>query len=68
MDYSEEREYLSQEGFLKLKTELEHLKTVKRKDIAGRLEYAKGLGDLSENSEYHEAKEAQMENERRLYV
>jgi len=66
MDYSEEREYLSQEGFLKLKTELEHLKTVKRKDIAGRLEYAKGLGDLSENSEYHEAKEAQMENERRI--
>jgi len=59
-------EYLSQEGFERLKSELEALKTVKRKEIAGRLEYAKGLGDLSENSEYHEAKEAQLENEGRV--
>lgn len=66
MDYSQDREYLSKEGFQKLKTELEGLKTAKRKEIAERLEYAKGLGDLSENSEYHEAKEAQMENERRI--
>ncbi|MBI5787174.1 MAG: transcription elongation factor GreA [Candidatus Niyogibacteria bacterium] len=66
MDYSDEREYLSREGFERLKKDLEHLKTDKRRDIADRLEYAKGLGDLSENSEYHEAKEAQMENERRI--
>lgn len=59
-------EYLSPEGFEKLKSELERLKTAKRKEIAARLEYAKGLGDLSENSEYHEAKEAQLENERRI--
>lgn len=66
MDYLQDHEYLSKEGFAKLKAELENLKTAKRKEIAERLEYAKGLGDLSENSEYHEAKEAQMENERRI--
>ena len=66
MDNFKNTEYLSQEGFERLKAELENLKTAKRKEIAGRLEYAKGLGDLSENSEYHEAKEAQLENEHRV--
>lgn len=66
MDNFQNTEYLSHEGFERLKAELENLKTAKRKEIAGRLEYAKGLGDLSENSEYHEAKEAQLENERRV--
>ena len=66
MDNFQDAEYLSQEGFDRLKTELKDLRTVKRKEIAGRLEYAKGLGDLSENSEYHEAKEAQLDNERRI--
>lgn len=56
-------EYLSAEGLEQVKEKLIHLKTAQRKEIAQRLEYAKGLGDLSENSEYHEAKEAQMENE-----
>lgn len=56
-------EYLSKEGLAQLKETLTYSKTVCRKEIAERLEYAKGLGDLSENSEYHEAKEAQMENE-----
>jgi transcription elongation factor GreA len=59
-------EYLSVEGLEQVKEKLIHLKTIKRKEIAQRLEYAKGLGDLSENSEYHEAKEAQMENERAI--
>lgn len=66
MDNFQNTEYLSHEGFERLKAELENLKTAKRKEIAGRLEYAKGLGDLSENSEYHEAKEAQLENEGRV--
>src|SRR3989338_8040059 len=66
MNNLQNTEYLSAEGFARLKAELENLKTAKRKEIAGRLEYAKGLGDLSENSEYHEAKEAQLENERRV--
>lgn len=52
-------EYISKEGLEKLKKELEHLKTEKRQEIAERLEHAKSLGDLSENAEYHEAKEEQ---------
>ena len=58
-------EYLSPEGLEKLKKELDYLKTGKRQEIAERLEHAKSLGDLSENAEYHEAKEEQslMENQ-----
>ncbi len=52
-------EYLSEEGLEKLKRELEYLKTEKRKEVAAWLEHAKSLGDLSENAEYQEAKEAQ---------
>lgn len=52
-------EYISEEGLEKLKKELNELKTVTRKEIADRLEAAKALGDLSENAEYQEAKEAQ---------
>lgn len=52
-------EYLSQEGLDKIKKELQHFTTAGRKEIADRLEYAKSLGDLSENSEYKEAIEAQ---------
>lgn len=49
--------YLSKEGLKKLKDELHHLKTEKRREVAFRIEKAKELGDLSENAEYHEAKE-----------
>jgi len=52
-------EYLSEEGLAKIKEELHRLKTIKRQEIAARLEYAKSLGDLSENAEYQEAKEEQ---------
>ena len=55
--------YISPQGLEKLKRELEDLKTVRRREIAGQLEAAKALGDLSENAEYHEAKEAQALNE-----
>lgn len=58
--------YFSKEGMQKLKSELETLKTKKRKEIADRLEFAKGLGDLSENSEYQEAKESQILNESKI--
>jgi len=57
------REYLSRERFQELQLKLKDLKTKKRVEIAEHLEYAKGLGDLSENVEYQEAKEAQMINE-----
>ena len=59
-------EYLSPQGLEKLKRELEELKTVKRREIASRLEAAKALGDLSENAEYQEAKEAQSLNESQI--
>ena len=59
-------EYLSEEGLEKLKTELHHLKTAKRQEIAARLEHAKTLGDLSENAEYQETKEEQALVEQRI--
>lgn len=57
---------ISQEGYDKLKDELTFLATVKRKEIAERIERAKELGDLSENAEYSEAKDAQALNEGRI--
>jgi len=51
--------YFTQEGLEKLKQELQHLKEVKRKEIAERLGTSIAFGDLSENFEYQEAKEAQ---------
>ncbi len=62
----EEKEYLSQEKFDELKKELDYLKSVRRKEIAEQLEFAKGLGDLSENAEYHEARQNQAETEERI--
>jgi transcription elongation factor GreA len=59
-------QYLSKEKFEELTYELEELKTKKRKEIAENLEYSKALGDLSENAEYHEAREAQMNLEERI--
>ena len=53
---------LTQEGFDNLEKELNYLKTDKRADIADRIKVALGFGDLSENSEYDEAKNAQAEN------
>lgn len=58
--------YLSHEGIESLKKELQELKTKKRQEIAKRLQEAKDLGDLSENAEYFEAKEAQSLNETRI--
>lgn len=57
---------ITQEGYNKLKEELEYLTQVRRKEIAERIERAKELGDLSENAEYSEAKDAQALNEGRV--
>lgn len=57
---------LSQEKFDELVKELEHLKTVRRSEIAKNLEYARSLGDLSENAEYQEARELQAATEERI--
>jgi len=61
-----EKEYLTQEKFNELQAELHNLKTVKRKEIAEHLEHARSLGDLSENAEYHEAREDQAQAEARI--
>lgn len=52
-------QYLTQKKFNELVAELENLKTNRRKEIAEQLEYARSLGDLSENAEYKEARELQ---------
>ena len=54
---------LTQEGYDNLEKELEFLKTEKRAEITERIKVALGFGDLSENSEYDEAKNAQASNE-----
>lgn len=63
---SEEKSYLTQAKFNELEAELKVLKTVKRKEIADALEHARSLGDLSENGEYQEAREAQGAVEERI--
>ena len=57
---------LTKEGFNKLEEELNYLKTEKRTEIAERIKVARGFGDLSENSEYDEAKSAQRDNEEQI--
>ena len=61
-----EEQIISQEGYNKLKEDLEKLITIKRREIAERIERAKELGDLSENAEYQEAKDAQAFNEGKI--
>ncbi len=58
--------FVTAEGLQKLKDELEYLKVTKRKEIAEALKQAKAFGDLSENSEYDEAKNEQAEVERHI--
>ena len=62
----QETQYLTKEKFTELKAELDHLRNVRRKEVAESLEYAKKLGDLSENAEYHEAREEQAKVEDRI--
>ena len=57
---------LTQEGYNKLEEQLNYLKTEKRTEIAESIKTARGFGDLSENSEYDEAKTAQRENEEEI--
>ena len=57
---------VSHEGLKKLQQELEYLKTVKRKEVAMAIQKARSFGDLSENSEYDEAKNEQAEIESRI--
>ena len=64
---SETKKYvMTYEGVKKLEEELEYLKTVKRKEITEKIKVALGYGDLSENSEYDEAKNEQAQVEERI--
>ncbi|OHA23861.1 MAG: transcription elongation factor GreA [Candidatus Taylorbacteria bacterium RIFCSPLOWO2_01_FULL_44_26] len=63
---STEPQYLTNEKFSELQKELAFLKTTRRVEVVEHLEYAKKLGDLSENAEYHQAREEQAEVEDRI--
>ena len=63
---SEKEVLLTQEGYDNLEKELEYLTTEKRAEIAERIKVPLGFGDLSENSEYDEAKNAQAANETKI--
>lgn len=64
---SEAKKYvMTYEGVKKLEDELEYLKTVKRKEVTEKIKVALGYGDLSENSEYDEAKNEQAFTEGRI--
>ncbi|MEK7109421.1 MAG: transcription elongation factor GreA, partial [Patescibacteria group bacterium] len=59
-------ELISQEKFEELTRELDELRTTRRREVAEQLEYARSLGDLSENAEYQEAREMQSAVEERI--
>jgi transcription elongation factor GreA len=63
---SDETNYITEEKRQALIEELNTLKTVKRKEIIESIESAKALGDLSENAEYHQAREDQGKAEDRI--
>ena len=60
------KEFLTKENKEALEKELKELSGPKRREIIGAVEYAKSLGDLSENAEYHAAREAQGKLEDRI--
>lgn len=69
VDFSVANEILmTQDGYNQLKAELDDLKTVKRRDVSEKIRVARGFGDLSENSEYDEAKNEQAIVEARIQL
>jgi len=64
--YMSEPRYLSQDAYKKLQEELLERKTIIRQQLSEQIGAAKELGDLSENFEYHDAKERQGQNETRI--
>lgn len=61
-----DKEFITKERKIELENELKHLESVERKEIIEALDFAKSLGDLSENAEYHQAREAQGKLEDRI--
>lgn len=64
---SDQQNYLTEEGAAELRRELEELKTTKRQELAYKLKEAISMGDLSENADYHDAKEQQAFLEGRIH-
>ena len=63
---AEQKTIYTKEGFQKLKDELEYLKTTRRAEVGQMLKEARSFGDLSENSEYDEARDQQAKVESRI--
>jgi transcription elongation factor GreA len=63
---SDRETVLTKEGFKRLSEEIDHLSSVKREEIAERIREAREFGDISENSEYNEAKNEQAKLEMRI--
>ncbi len=61
-----EKILMTRKGYERLKKDLEHLKTTKRREIAGDIARARAFGDLKENAEYDAAKNSQALNEKRI--
>jgi transcription elongation factor GreA len=59
--------HLTREAYQKIKEEIDHLKTVKRKQLSKEIGEAREKGDISENAEYDAAKEAQGMNEKKIH-
>ena len=57
---------ITQEGLEKLKTEIEHLSTTKRREVAARIKEAREFGDIAENAEYDDAKNEQAMLEKQI--
>ncbi len=57
---------ITEDGLVKLKEELEHLETDKRREVADRIKAAREFGDISENAEYDDAKNEQAMLEQRI--
>lgn len=62
----ERQVFLTPEGLVKLENELDELRTVKRREVAGRIKVALSFGDISENAEYDQAKNEQAKLEERV--
>src|ERR1700739_1373255 len=57
---------LTQEGLTNLKAELDHLSTIRRREVAARIKEAREFGDITENAEYDDAKNEQAMLEARI--
>ena len=63
---AERHVFLTEEGLVRIEDELDELKSVRRKEIADRIKQALSFGDISENSEYDQAKNEQAQLEERI--